>query len=374
MAHAYTPGLQVTPRTRYRTRRVLPLEGDVLVQAGQSVAARDVVARADLPGDVTPLNLANLLSLPPGDVPRAMLKQPGERVEVGDVLARTAGIFGFFKSEYTAKSAGAIESVSPVTGQVLLRGAPIPVEVRAYVTGHVVEVMPEEGCVVEAEVSLVQGIFGIGGEAFGPIRMACQDPAEEFGPERLQPDMRGAIVVGGARMTGATVRRGIEFGVAALVSGGIDDSDLKDVLGYDLGVAITGTETIGLTVIITEGFGEIAMARRTYDLFASRAGAEASANGATQIRAGVMRPEVLIPVAGSAAESASPHEAGGVLEVGTPVRIIRDPWFGTIGSVSALPHEPQTLGSGSKARVLQVRCASGETLTVPRANVEILSD
>ena len=31
------------------------------------------------------------------------------------------------------------------------------------------------------------------------------------------------------------------------------------MLGYDLGVAITGSERIGLTVVITEGFGEIAM-------------------------------------------------------------------------------------------------------------------
>ena len=35
-----------------------------------------------------------------------------------------------------------------------------------------------------------------------------------------------------------------------------------------LGLAITGTEDIGLTVIVTEGFGEIAMARKTFDLLA----------------------------------------------------------------------------------------------------------
>ena len=61
-----------------------------------------------------------------------------------------------------------------------------------------------------------------------------------------------------------------------------------------------------------------------------------------------------------------------MLEEGTPVRIIRDPYFGHIGTVAALPAEPQVLESGSKARVLQVACPSGETITVPRANVEIL--
>ena len=56
MAHAYTPGLQVTDRTRYRARRILPIAGDVLVAIGDNVQARDVVARTELPGDITPVN------------------------------------------------------------------------------------------------------------------------------------------------------------------------------------------------------------------------------------------------------------------------------------------------------------------------------
>ncbi|MEZ6067748.1 MAG: hypothetical protein R3B90_19020 [Planctomycetaceae bacterium] len=270
MAQAYTPGLQVSPVHRYRARRVLPIQGDVLVQLGQSVQARQSIARADLPGDVIPINLANQLSLPVGDVPGAMLKHEGDHFERGEVIARTKGIFGFFKSEYAAQSAGMIESISSVTGQLLLRGPSQPVEVTAFVDGKVTEVLPGEGCFVEAEVSLVQGIFGIGGEAHGPIRMACQSPDEEFTPDRITPEMQGAVLIGGARMPGATVRRAIEVGAAAIVSGGMDDADLREILGYDLGVAITGSERIGLTVIVTEGFGDISMARRTFELLRSR--------------------------------------------------------------------------------------------------------
>lgn len=177
-------------------------------------------------------------------------------------------------------------------------------------------------------------------------------------------------------MPGETIHRAIEVGAAAVVSGGMDDADLKEVLGYDLGVAITGTEDIGLTVIITEGFGEIAMAEQTFKLLASRAGSAAAVNGATQIRAGVLRPEIVIPLHDedktATAGATAVADGSGVLREGTPVRIIRDPNFGVIGTVAALPSEPQVLGSGSKARVLEVRCESGETLTVPRANVEII--
>src|SRR5207302_8218392 len=127
--------------------------------------------------------------------------------------------------------------------------------------------------------------------------------------------------------------RGVSAGVSAIVTGGIDDQDLRDFLGYDLGVATTGSEKAGLTLIITEGFGEIAMARRTFELLSSRAGSEAAVTGATQIRAGVLRPEVVIPWEGKAAAAASqqPHAAAGnghALRSGVPVRIICDPDFG----------------------------------------------
>src|SRR5690606_17177588 len=140
-------------------------------------------------------------------------------------------------------------------------------------------------------------------------------------------------------------RRAMEVGAAAVVSGGMDDEDLKDVLGYDLGVAITGTEDLGLTVIITEGFGEIAMAQQTFALLGSRAGAAAAVNGATQIRAGVLRPEIVIPLDSSdqtaVVDAASEKHVAGVLQKGTAVRIIRDPYFGVIGTIAALPSEPQ---------------------------------
>jgi len=375
MAHAYTPGLKVTSRIRHQSRRILPIAGEVLAEPGKTVSAQDVVAQTFIPGDIAPVNLANLLSLSPGDVGECMLKKEGDRVEVGESLARTKGIFGFFKNEYKSQVAGTLESISHVTGQLIIRGEPHPVQVAAYLAGEVVEAISGEGVVIEADVSFIQGIFGIGGEAFGPIRMACENADENLTPDRIQRDMQGAVVVGGARMTCDAVQKAIDVGVAAVVSGGMDDQDLKDILGYDLGVAITGSEKVGTTLIITEGFGDIAMADRTFRLLSSRAGDEAAVNGSTQIRAGVMRPEIVIPLSSDekAREPEHTHNDG-FLEIGTAVRVIRDPLFGRIGSVAALPPELYALESESKARVLQVEFDGGEAVTVPRANVELIQN
>ena len=61
MAHSYTPGLTVTEHTTIRRRRMLPLPGSVLVAAGETVRRESGGGRAELPGKVYPLNLANQL-------------------------------------------------------------------------------------------------------------------------------------------------------------------------------------------------------------------------------------------------------------------------------------------------------------------------
>jgi hypothetical protein len=376
MAHAYTPGLTVTARTTQVVRRVLPIKGTVNVAVGDTVAARDVVAQTHMPGDVYPMNLANLMALPPADVPECLIKEKGDAVEEGDIVAQSKGIFGAFKKSVKASHTGTIETVSSITGQMIIRGVPIPIEVTAYVSGTVTEVFPEEGCTVETQATFIQGIFGIGGETCGPIAVACTTPDQELTPELITSEMAGAVVLGGARMSAAAIRKARDTGAAAIISGGIDDQDLKEFLGYDLGVAITGSEKMGITLVVTEGFGEISMAQRTHELLKARAGEEASVNGATQIRAGVMRPEIILPITETSKipdEGGSEHEVG-LLAPGRLVRMIRDPYFGVIGSVAGLPSEPAVLGSGSKARVLEVLLDSGESVVIPRANVELIED
>lgn len=371
MAHAYTPGLKVTSRMTHRVVRMLPIKGDVFVEVGDVITADKVVAATYMPGDVYPLNMANLLAVPPKDVTDLMLHKLGDAIKEGEPLAQTAGIFGKFKKIYKSPYTGTLETISEVTGQVILRGPDIAVEVKGYLSGTVVKIMPDIGCVVENNVAFVQGIFGIGGETYGKLRMAVDTCDTTLTAADITSDMKDCIVIGGARMTDEAIEAARECGAAAIVSGGMDDQDLRDFLGYDLGVAITGSENKGITVILTEGFGDIAMASRTFELLKSFEGYEASVNGATQIRAGVMRPEIIIPLVAGDTE-AEPEHTGGFLELGRPLRIIRDPYFGMIGTVKALPSDPHVLGSGSKARVLEVELASGEVVIVPRANVELI--
>jgi hypothetical protein len=101
-------------------------------------------------------------------------------------------------------------------------------------------------------------------------------------------------------------------------------------------------------------------------------GYSASVNGATQIRAGVLRPEIIIP--NEMMEDELGEELSQGMVPGTPIRIIRQPYFGAIGKVHSLPVELQRLESESMVRVVKIELDEGEVVTVPRANVEIIEE
>jgi hypothetical protein len=371
MAHSYTPGLRVAEATVITKERRLPLRGKVMVSVGQHLSAEDVVARTALPGNVTPLNAANILGVAAQDVVDALLVKPGSEVEKGQTIAMAKSFFGLFKSALKSPITGVLESVSNVTGQIIFRDPPVPVEVDAYVDGRVTEVFPEEGIEIQARGAFIQGIFGVGGETYGTIRMVCSSPDEILDAGKIPASASQQILVGGSLVTLEAVQKAIESGAAAIVAGGFHSLSLRKLLGYELGVAITGGEQIGLTMILTEGFGEIAMAKRTFDVLRRHDGHMASCSGATQIRAGVMRPEIII--ARKDVTHHVPHDYEGMgLELGASVRIIREPHFGEIGKVTGLPPELTALETEAKVRVLEVELESGERVVLPRANIEMI--
>jgi hypothetical protein len=372
MAHAYTPGLKVLSEAKVRKERRLPLKGSVVVEQGARVDPDSIVARTNLPGNVRMVNIANMLSISPADINDVMKIKVGDSVTQGQKIAETQGLFGFFKSRVDSPVIGTLENISNITGQIVLREPPKPVEIDAYINGRVVGILPEEGVRIETDAAFIQGIFGIGGENRGILKIAVASRTDELTEDRITPDMAGRIVVGGSFMTLATYKKAIRMKVSAVVVGGFNYQDLEDVLGYKLGVAITGSEDLGTSLIVTEGYGRIAMSHRTFDLLKEHDGRFASVNGATQIRAGVIRPEIVIPLAKESltGPNGSETRAQGI-QTGSLVRVIRAPHFGKFGKVVELPPQLQMLESETMVRVAVIEVDDG-TITVPRSNLEIV--
>ncbi|MCX7703831.1 MAG: hypothetical protein N2234_07025 [Planctomycetota bacterium] len=374
MAYAYTPGLRVAKATRIVRHRLLPVDGEVLVKKGQKVRAEDVVARTEMPGDVESVNVVGKLGIEPQDIKRYMLKKEGDIVKKGEVIAESKPFIKWFKTTVVSPIDGVVESVSEVTGQVLVRHPPRPVQVQAYIDGVVEEVFPSQGVAVAAYGSFLQGIFGIGKECWGVLKCKAKSPSDVLDVKDLSEKDAGCVLVAGAFVSVEAILKAFELNVKGIVTGGLNASDIKRLLGRDIGVAITGTEEIPTTLVVTEGFGKMGMAQRTFSLLRERDGMRVSISGATQIRAGVIRPEVIIPLGDSVPQEVEQKERE-ALKVGDVVRLIREPYFGRIGAVSELPPELQKVETESKVRVLKVKLwDDGKEVLVPRANVELIEE
>jgi len=373
MGTAYTPGLTVSANTVILKTRRLPIKGEVLVQEGEVVQPDTVVARALLPGILQTVRVAQTLGIEPKQIHSALKVKEGDTVEKDQVIAETKGFLGLFRGVARSPVAGTVELISDVTGHVGVRQMPTVIDVNAYVQGRVVKVLPQEGAVVETQGALIQGIFGVGGERRGALRVLVRSPEETLTAQHIPDDVAGQILVGGAAVEADAINRAAERGAVGIVAGGIRDTDLIRYLGRDIGVAITGSEDIPLSIILTEGFGAIRMASRTFRLLKALEGKTASINGATQIRAGVIRPEIIVPLEDpSHLPESPPAREAQTLDIGSVVRIIREPYFGRLGTVVELPPELMEIESGTHARVLTAKLDDGTLAVVPRANVEII--
>jgi hypothetical protein len=372
MAHVFAPGLTVSSHHVVRRRRELPIAGEILVKKGDAVSREQIIARAYLEGEVRLIRVAETLCVTPQEVEKTLRVAVGTYVSEGELLAEIRGLWGLFRSTITAPISGIVEFVTESTGHLGIRAAPRKLELSAYLEGLVVEVEGERAVVLESEASFVQGIFGVGGERIGTVQVLDVEPFAVVSESHVPAEAPGAILIGGRSPTLGAVLKARDAGAVGFVTGSIDDHTLREYVGRDIGVAVTGDENISMTLIVTEGFGPLPMGQRVWETLRAMNGARASLNGATQVRAGAVRPEI-ISAAHVQFGSSIREEAGATgLQVGSRVRLIRVPFFGQSGTVEDLPHDPQRIETGAWSRVLTARLDDGRIVTVPRANVELL--
>ena len=362
MSKSYTPGLKILKNTKIIKERKLPLKGDINCEVGDMVSNHSIVASAYLPGNIHMINISSQLNIESQSINDYLRIKIDQKINKDDVIAENNGLFGFFKTQIKSPIDGKIFNVSSTTGQIMISEPDIPIEIDAYINGEVIEIIENEGVVIKSQGALIQGIIGVGGEKTGELAFLDEKPV----------DCSGKILVIKESINKAQYDMYSQKGAVGIVAGGFDYRSLSDILGYRLGVAITGTESISTTLMITEGFGNAEMSDKTYNILRNHIGEKASINGATQIRAGVIRPEVIVPMINQSENSQDFNEDDLVIKEGVKVRIIREPFFGEIGIVRDLPSEPIEIESETKARVAEIEFNNNERKLVPRANLEII--
>lgn len=251
-----------------RPRKLLPprvVRSNVRARIEKVLPNGTVVARElpELAKEYTTVPVAKELGKETREIKPYLRVEPGQEVERGQWLAvDPKGGFRFSASPVR----GRVNRIDLHFGMVIIEPLLEKEEVRAWLPG-VVEEVNDRGCLVAGNGITLSGIWGMGGECCGNLTFG--EPTE------------GAIVV--RQFADTDVLSELQGKKAAgLVTGGLH---LQDVLDPDP----------GFTVVVLGGFGRQQIPPRLQSALEAHQARLALADGTTQLRVGVRRPQVILP-------------------------------------------------------------------------------
>ena len=336
-----------------RRTRQLPFPGQVFVSLGQDVSPEDVVAEALIPNGVLMLDIARGLSVSPSDALTFLVRDVGENLQQGDVIAENHGAFPrLVRMPVDAKF------VEFHQGRAVLATENTPFSIKAGLFGSVEEVIPEHGVIISTRGSLVQGLWGNGQIGAGTLSVV---------------DIPGTNVLDSSLLD-TLVDDGLIFARLCLHADMLSMFEEKGCKGLVLGALapelVPLAMNLSVPVVVLQGFGDLPPDPTMMAMFESHGGKMASINALETDPLSGHRPEVII----SQVEGEPELELGfrSKLAVDQHVRVLTGKAKGQPGVVIELSSTPDRCESGLMVHLAVIRLQDGESISVPCQNLVIL--
>jgi hypothetical protein len=360
-----------------RIERRLPMQGEIQVKIGDRVEPSTIIGTGDQATRPLLVNIARELEVEPGASEERLIKQPGQPVEAGEVIAKRRR--GLRTHAVRSPIAGTFIRFDPQLGTALIRPAVGRIELPAQVAGVIEEIEQGWGVTIRAFGSRFFGAVGVGEDTFGVLKMIPGDRQRPLGPEQIDSRSARAILAVGGSVSAAALAKAVQAGIRGIVAGSIEESELTNWLGagggalWRVGLPDWQLPTGGapLTLVLTEGFGRTPMAQPLYDVLAAADGIPIAISGTTQLVGGLRRPEIIVPSRTGARSTENAHLPLAALEPGATVRLLDHDHLGILATVAERPRR-QRLEGDLLVDALAITLPSGEALRVPTANVEVL--
>jgi len=333
--------------------RKFPGKGKPAVKEGSLVEASDIIAHCQVSAGQRLIKVAHTLGIRASSVQKHLLRNVGDRIYQGETVARRRGLLGLGKTEVRSPADGVITNIDP-NGDLIVKFLPISVRLTAGAGGKVKKIV-EDAITISTLATEVNGPIGSGKERDGAIKVVAGQ-TEFLLPQHISADCSGKIIVGGAVLERATIEKALTVGVHGIVCGGINQRDF-----LSLGVS----SDVGLSVLITEGYGNFALGTDIYESLKALEGRFAFIDGE---RANLVVPE-LNPKMEKATEP--PSLGWRELAVGDKVRVLHQKKEKLLGTVKEIK-EGQTLSSGLVSDTAKIDLGAGIEVVVAAANLQIL--
>lgn len=346
------PVTHVLPLTNIQRRRYLPVAGTVLVRVGQMVKADEVIAQADLYSKHISLNVARGLGVAKGKIADYMKRKIGDDIPQNGIIASKPGLM---ERVIRAPQAGKLVAVGG--GQVLLQVSHKPFDLLASIPGKVFQIEADYGATIQASGAWIQGVWGNGKIGVGGLVVAVKTAEDVMKVSELDPSYRGQVLFGGHCNNPDVLETLAQYKMRGLILGSIATR------------LIPAANRMPYAIMVLEGFGQIPVNLAVFKLLSTSGQREISINAAVYNRETGDRPEAIIPLPGSDSQPSQVNLE--MVTVGKQVHLLRAPYIGQTGTVSAMMGFTK-MPNGLQTEAVEVTLSNEEKAIVPLANIEIL--
>jgi uncharacterized protein (TIGR01319 family) len=229
------------------------------------------------------IDIAQKLSIKPSHIKGYLCVSKGSFVQKGQALTKTSRE----KPMLTSSTTGMVRDIDTTNGTITIQYILNPVQLNAFVQGTVTKIQDNYSATIEGRGVILTGIIGFGRETSGTLQVVS-------GLADIDSGVKDRVIAIREPVDAQFLTQCAKAGIRGAVIPSIRNSEWVAFSSKEIGVALTGDETIPLTVIITEGFGLDQMNERYFETLKTMETRVISLRGRTQIRAGVTRPVVFL--------------------------------------------------------------------------------
>jgi hypothetical protein len=243
------------------------------------------------------IDIAQSLKVKPNEILKYMNAKLGDFVREDQIIAQIITESPTGTSEYikvNSPATGFVKEINTVTGFVKIQYEADPFYLNAFVDGRITKVVENHGVMIESNSIFLQGAIGFGGENTGRLKVGhFKDLQSSFTGTTNEEN---TIIAVKDNLTTSMLEWIKNKNIKGVIAPSIDNKEWVNYHKKEIGVAITGDEDLGYSIVLIEGFGTSQLDDGFFDYLKRFQDQNISISGRTQIRAGIIRPQIILPV------------------------------------------------------------------------------
>ncbi|MFH0936955.1 MAG: hypothetical protein V1808_01525 [Candidatus Daviesbacteria bacterium] len=361
-------------------RQLAKTNAKIRVSQGQEVLPEDILGEGPAPSGFRSVHLAQELKTSPSGAKSCLARNLGQNIYQGELLASKRNLFGFGKKIVLSPVDGILDVYDEKSGELRIKLLPKIDKLVSGLYGIVDEIDASRGIItLRTQATLIHGILGSGKEREGLLRIFGSSE-ELISSKQISPDFQNQIIVGGGIVFADALAEAVNIGVAGFISGGINAGDYKAISGGKWNIAKKDWSDVGITVMITEGFGAIPIGDDIFKVCKENEGKFVMLNGnlSTLILPSQNENSMMYIRKTQLPKTRYPRLQGiqqetdlVALKIGAIVRLISGSWMGIQGKVEAIDNTATKLPSGIITYLVTVATRSRK-VRMPYNNIEII--